>query len=97
MIVESPTKTKSLSKYLGKGFEVLASMGHVSDLPKSKMGVEIEEKGGKYSFKPEYVLVRGKGKEVSKLKAAAKRQMRFFWQLTRIEKERRLHGMCRRY
>ena len=73
MIVESPTKTKSLSKYLGKGFEVLASMGHVSDLPKSKMGVEIEEKGGKYSFKPEYVLVRGKGKEVSKLKAAAKK------------------------
>jgi len=47
VIVESPTKTKSLSKYLGKDFKVMATMGHMVDLPKSKLGVEIEEKARK--------------------------------------------------
>lgn len=72
VIVESPTKTKSLSKYLGKDFEVMASMGHVRDLPKSKMGIEVEEKSGKFKFKPEYITVRGKGKQVKKIKKKAK-------------------------
>ena len=43
VIVESPTKTKSLSKYLGNGFEVMATMGHIRDLPKSKTGIEIKK------------------------------------------------------
>ena len=47
VIVESPTKTKSLSKYLGNEYEIMASMGHIRDLPKSKMGIEIREKNSK--------------------------------------------------
>ncbi len=84
VIVESPTKTKSLEKYLGKDYQVLASMGHIRDLPKSKFGVEIKEvkkkgKGKKqsgevgYEFVPEYIETRGKGDTVKKLKAAAKK------------------------
>ena len=44
VIVESPTKTKSLGKYLGSDYQIMASMGHVRDLPKSKLGIEIKEK-----------------------------------------------------
>jgi DNA topoisomerase-1 len=73
LIVESPTKTKSIKKYLGGGYEVMASMGHLRDLPKSKMGIEITKKGKKYSFKPEYMVVKGKGKDVKKLITAAKK------------------------
>lgn len=73
VIVESPTKTKSLSKYLGKDFKVMATMGHMIDLPKSKLGVEIEEKGKKSVFKPDYVVVEGKGAQIKKLKAEAKK------------------------
>lgn len=68
LIVESPTKTKSLSEYLGKGFEVVATIGHIRDLPKSKMGIEIEEVGGKYRFTPGYIQVRGKAKQVKEIK-----------------------------
>ena len=49
LIVESPTKTKSIKKYLGNDFDVMASNGHVRDLPKSKLGIDIE-----YGFKPQY-------------------------------------------
>lgn len=73
VVVESPTKTKSLEKYLGKDYQVLASMGHIRDLPKSKMGIAIKKKGKEYTFEPDYVLSEDKGKQVSKLKAAAKK------------------------
>jgi DNA topoisomerase I len=73
LIVESPTKTKSISKYLGKGYEVLATMGHVRDLPKSKMGVEIAKKVKKYTFEPEYIQVKGKASQVKSLVTAAKK------------------------
>jgi len=78
VIVESPTKTKSLSKYLGNKYQVMATMGHIRDLPKSKMGIEIIEDAKlkldkRYKFKPEYALVKGKGKQVSTLKSAAKK------------------------
>ena len=73
VIVESPTKTKSLSKYLGKDFKVMATMGHMRDLPKSKLGVEIEEKGKKMVFKPDYAVVDGKKGQIKKLKAEAKK------------------------
>ena len=73
VIVESPTKTKSLSKYLGNGFKVMATMGHMSDLPKSKLGVETEGKGKKMKFKVDYAMVKGKGAQVKKLKAEAKK------------------------
>ena len=73
IIVESPTKTKSLSKYLGKKFKVMASMGHIRDLPKSKMGIEIEKKNSHYHFEPDYITVRGKGEQVKKIQKEAKK------------------------
>ena len=72
IIVESPTKTKSLSKYLGADFVILASMGHVRDLPKSKFGIDIKEEGkGEFDFVPSYELMEGKGEQVKKLEDAA--------------------------
>lgn len=67
VIVESPAKAKTISKFLGKGYKVEASMGHVIDLPKSKMGINIEE-----NFEPNYITIRGKGKVLSKLKKEVK-------------------------
>ncbi|WP_408954558.1 type I DNA topoisomerase [Natroniella sp. ANB-PHB2] len=68
VIVESPAKAKTISKFLGSGFKVQASMGHVIDLPKSQLGVEPEE-----DFKPKYITIRGKGKILQKLKRGAKK------------------------
>lgn len=67
VIVESPGKVKSISKFLGKGYKVEASVGHVRDLPKSQMGVDIEN-----NFEPKYITIRGKGDVISKLKKEAK-------------------------
>src|SRR3990172_6261458 len=69
VIVESPAKAKTLNKYLGKDFNVMASVGHVMDLPKSKLGVDI--KGG---FVPAYEVIKGKGKEkvIAEIKKAGK-------------------------
>jgi DNA topoisomerase-1 len=67
LIVESPTKAKTLQKYLGSEFEVKASVGHVKDLPKSKMGVDVKK-----SFKPTYVVIRGKQKVLAEIRKAAK-------------------------
>lgn len=67
VIVESPTKSKTLKKFLGKQFDILASGGHIKDLPVSKLGVDIEN-----DFQPEYVVIRGKGKVIKSLKDAAK-------------------------
>jgi DNA topoisomerase I len=72
LIVESPTKTKSLSKYLGRGWKVAATIGHLRDLPKSKMGVDIEKKAGKYEFEPKYIQVRGKAPQVNIIKELVK-------------------------
>ncbi len=66
VIVESPTKVKSIKKYLGSGYEVMASMGHVRDLPKSKLGVDIE-----HDFKPQYVNMTDKKDLIKSLKEAA--------------------------
>jgi DNA topoisomerase-1 len=66
VIVESPSKAKTLKKYLGKNFNVMASVGHVKDLPKSKFGVDIEK-----NFKPRYVIIRGKKKILDEIKKAA--------------------------
>src|SRR4051812_42936193 len=67
VVVESPAKAKTIKKYLGNGFTVKASVGHVMDLPKSKMGVDIE-----HGFAPEYVIIRGKGKIIAEIKKSAK-------------------------
>ncbi len=66
LIVESPTKVKSIKKYLGSGYEVMASMGHIRDLPKSKLGVDIE-----HDFKPQYVNMADKKDLIKSLKTAA--------------------------
>ncbi|MDI9390205.1 MAG: type I DNA topoisomerase, partial [Synergistota bacterium] len=66
VIVESPAKARTLKKILGQRYVVKASMGHVRDLPKSRMGVDVDE-----DFKPEYILVRGKGKIVKELREAS--------------------------
>ena len=67
VIVESPGKVKSIGKFLGKGYKVEASVGHVRDLPKSQMGVDIDN-----NFEPKYITIRGKGDVISKLKKEAK-------------------------
>jgi DNA topoisomerase-1 len=67
VIVESPAKAKTIEKYLGKGFEVLASVGHIMDLPKNEIGVELEHR----TFEPTLIVSPGKEKVVSQLKRAA--------------------------
>src|SRR3954471_24281393 len=66
VIVESPAKAKTIQKYLGKGFTVEASLGHVKDLPKSTLGVDIENE-----FDTEYIVIPGKEKVLIKLKKLA--------------------------
>lgn len=67
VIVESPAKAKTISKFLGKNFKVAASMGHVRDLPKSQLGIDIEN-----NFAPKYITIRGKGAIIENLKKEAK-------------------------
>ena len=66
VIVESPAKAKTIKKYLGKDFEVMASMGHVRDLPRNSMGVNIEK-----DFRPQYLNISGKEKLIKELQEAA--------------------------
>jgi len=68
LIVESPTKVKTLKKFIGRDFVVMASVGHLKDLPKSKLGVDVDN-----NFAPEYITIRGKGKILSDLKKEAKK------------------------
>ncbi len=68
VIVESPAKAKTIAKYLGKDFTVKASVGHIMDLPKSKLGVDIEN-----NFEPKYIQIKGKAPVVKELKAAARK------------------------
>ena len=68
LIVESPTKVQTLKKIVGKNFIVKASVGHLKDLPKKKLGVDVDN-----DFAPEYITIRGKGKILSELKTAAKK------------------------
>src|ERR1700723_4544598 len=67
VIVESPTKAKTIGKYLGKQFVVKASLGHVKDLPKKNLSVDVE-----HTFEPHYEVIEGKKKLIAELKAAAK-------------------------
>ena len=68
VIVESPAKAKTIEKYLGSGYKVTASMGHLRDLPKSKMGVDIE-----HDFEPQYIPVRDKKELIAELKKESKK------------------------
>ena len=73
IIVESPAKARTLKKYLGKNYDVRASVGHIRDLPVSKLGVDIKK-----DFSPQYVTIKGKGKIISDLKKAASKADEIF-------------------
>ncbi|MBG9656811.1 type I DNA topoisomerase [Cytobacillus firmus] len=73
VIVESPAKAKTIERYLGKKYKVKASMGHVRDLPKSQMGIDVEN-----NFEPKYITIRGKGPVLKELKTAAKKAKKIY-------------------
>src|SRR3989304_6089894 len=73
VIVESPAKAKTINKYLGSDFKVVASMGHIRDLPKSKLGVDIED-----GFVPAYEAIPGRKKVIKELKDAAEKATDIF-------------------
>ncbi|MCT3498831.1 DNA topoisomerase I, partial [Lactobacillus delbrueckii subsp. bulgaricus] len=68
VIVESPAKAHTIEKYLGRKYRVIASKGHIRDLPKSQMGVDID-----HDYQPKYISIRGKGDTIKELKAEAKK------------------------
>ena len=67
VIVESPAKAKTIGKYLGKDYEVTASMGHIRDLPASQLGIDVE-----HDYAPQYISIKGKEKLIKELKSKAK-------------------------
>src|SRR5690625_3380564 len=73
VIVESPAKAKTIERYLGKKYTVRASMGHVRDLPRSQMGVNVEE-----NFEPKYITIRGKGDVLKELRKHAKKAKKIY-------------------
>lgn len=73
VIVESPSKAKTIEKYLGRNYRVVASLGHVRDLPKSQMGVDVE-----HNYEPKYISIRGKGPVIRDLKKEAKKAKRIY-------------------
>lgn len=73
VIVESPAKAKTIGKFLGKKYKVKASVGHIRDLPKSTLGIDIED-----NFKPKYITIRGKGPVVQELKKEAKKSNKIY-------------------
>jgi len=73
IIVESPAKARTLKKFLGKKYDVVASMGHVRDLPRSKLGVDVEN-----NFTPHYITIKGKGKILKDLKNAVKKAQKIY-------------------
>ena len=68
IIVESPAKSKTIKKFLGNSYKVLASMGHIRDLPKSQLGIDIEN-----NFEPKYINIRGKASLIKELRNTAKK------------------------
>ena len=73
VIVESPSKAKTIGKFLGSNYKVVASVGHVRDLPKSKMGINIEN-----NFDPEYISIRGKGDVIKAMRSEAKNASKIY-------------------
>lgn len=73
VIVESPAKAKTIEKYLGRNYKVVASLGHIRDLPKSRMGVDFEN-----NYQPDYITIRGKGPVIKDLKKHAKKAEKVF-------------------
>lgn len=91
VIVESPAKAKTIEKYLGKKYKVIASMGHVRDLPRSQMGVDTED-----NYEPKYITIRGKGPVVKELKTCKKAKTSFS-QVTPTVKVKQLLGIYQKF
>ncbi len=91
VIVESPAKARTITKYLGRGFSVQASMGHVRDLPKSTLGVDVE-----HNFNPQYVVPRDKSKTVKDLEPGCRRPKPSTWRPTPTAKVRLSPGTSAR-
>ena len=68
VIVESPAKVKTIKKFLGSNYEVTASYGHVRDLPKSRMGIDVD-----HDYEPKYITIRGKGELLADLRKKVKK------------------------
>ena len=85
VIVESPAKVKTIKKFLGANYEVMASQGHIRDLPKSQMGIDIDN-----DFEPKYITIRGKGDILAAL-------IKCILQLIPTAKEKRFHGIWQRH
>ncbi|MBQ5973281.1 MAG: DNA topoisomerase I, partial [Oscillospiraceae bacterium] len=73
VIVESPAKAKSIKKYLGRGYDVVASVGHLRDLPKSTFGVDVEN-----NFEPKYINIKGKDKTIKEIRTHAAKADRIY-------------------
>lgn len=87
VIVESPAKAKTIGKYLGKDYEVKASMGHLRDLPKSKLGVDIE-----HDFEPVYQPIRGKRSSSASSKRPPRAATPYILQRTRTARAKPSRG-----
>lgn len=91
VIVESPAKVKTVKKFLGSNYEVAASNGHVRDLPKSRLGIDVED-----GFEPRYITIRGKGELLAGLRKSARKQTACTSQLTPTAREKQSPGICPR-
>ena len=83
VIVESPAKAKTIKKFLGSNYEVIASNGHVRDLPKSQMGIDVDN-----DFEPKYITIRGKGDILAALRKAVKKADKIYLATDRTVRER---------
>jgi len=92
VIVESPAKAKTIQKYLGPGYEVIASMGHVRDLPKSKIAVDFEN-----DFEPNYVEMKGKEDVIKDLKKHAQKCDKVYLATDPDREGKLYHGILHRY
>ena len=92
VIVESPAKVKTIKKFLGANYEVAASNGHVRDLPKSSLGIDVEN-----DYEPKYITIRGKGDVLANLRKLVKSLIKYILQPTPTAKERPYHGILHRH
>ena len=97
IIVESPTKVKTIKKFLGSNYDVAASNGHVRDMPKSQLGFDVEN-----NYEPKYITIRGKGDLLASLRKEVKKadkiyMIKYILQLTRTAKEKQSPGIYQRH
>jgi DNA topoisomerase-1 len=90
VIVESAAKAKTIAKFLGKNYRVKACVGHIKDLPRSKLGINIEN-----DFEPQYITIRGKGDLLKEIKSESQKSKRILLPLTPTVRGRLSHGICR--